>query len=256
MHDHIYKSPIKVGEYTNDLNTYLGALGFTQQVELLSLKVVSSDSLLNWLSEPTGPHLMTAGTGGDPYTALAILWTPESLYNSKSAKVGIGLVYKAPYIRAASFSEAYFSLMLTHPDQRTPDPSLMFIQIAETSQVIPHPAERHLFLDVKHPDFITNTNVPRSPQVFRGFKLHKVLLVTKDSKSTEVAVPRLDGEDTIRMITYQKVQIVPKYHMAGTIDVPLAVATDDHWNLLRDPMFPKCLDEFKQYRRYSKRYLL
>ena len=192
MRDHLYKFPVKVGEYIDDLNSYLGALGFTQPVELLSLKTMSSDSLLNWLKEPTGPHLVTAGAGGGPHTALAILWTPESLYDSKLAKVGLGLVYKAPYIQAASFSEAYFSLMSAlsaQPDQRNTEPSLMFIQIAETSQIIPHPTERPLFLDVKHPDFIMNTNVPRSPLVFRGFKLHKVLLVTEDSKSTQVTVP-------------------------------------------------------------------
>ena len=111
MCDHLYKTPVKVLEYTDDLNSYLGAIGFTQPVELLSLKAVSLNSLVDWLKEPTGPHLVTAGAGSDPHTALAILWTPESLYNSKPAKVGVGLVYKAPYIQAASFSEAYFSLM-------------------------------------------------------------------------------------------------------------------------------------------------
>ena len=89
MHDHIYKTPIKVNEYSNDLNSYLGVLGFTQQVELLSLKVVSSSSLMDWLTQPTGPHLVTAGAGCDPYTALAIL-----LCDSKPSKVGLGLVYK------------------------------------------------------------------------------------------------------------------------------------------------------------------
>ena len=98
MCDHIYKSPVKVVECTNDLNSYLGALGFKLQVELLSLKAMSSDGLLSWLTKPTGPHLMTASPEGDPNTALAILCTPELLYDSKPAKVGIGLVYKAPYI--------------------------------------------------------------------------------------------------------------------------------------------------------------
>ena len=207
MRDHLYKTPAKVTEHTYDLNSYLGAIGFTQPVELLSLKAVSFSSLRDWLKEPTGPHLVAAGAGSDPHTALAILWTPESLFDFKPAKVGIGLVHKAPYIQAASFSEAYFSLMSAWsalPDQRNPDPSLMFIPIAETSQRIPHPVEKPLFLDVKSPGFITDINVPRSPLVYRGFRLHKTFVATPDSKTTQVVIPGLRGKDTPHMVDYWK----------------------------------------------------
>ena len=132
---------MRVSEHTNDLNSFLGALGFKQQVELLSLKAVSTTSLLEWLTKPTGPYLIEATPEEDLYIALAILWTPEALYDPKSSKVGVGLVYKAPYICTASFSEAYFSLKLAYTateGQRIPDSSLMFIHVAETSQVIPH----------------------------------------------------------------------------------------------------------------------
>ena len=248
VRDCLYKNPVKVSEHTNDLNSYLGALGFTRQVELLSLKTVSTTSLLEWLTQPTGPHLIDATSESEFYTALAILWTPEALYDPQSSKVGVGLVYKAPYIHAASFSEAYFSLKFAYTakvDQRISDSSLMFIHIAETSQVIPHPTERPLFLDVRHDSFITDTNVPRSPQIFRGFKLHKVFLATEDTRVTQVAVPCLKGEYTHHMVTYQKARTIPEYRMADTIEAPLAVADKDHWNILKDPVFPACLADFK-----------
>ena len=48
----------------------------------------------------------------NPLTALAILITPEALYDPDSPMVGLGPMYKAPYIQAASWSEAYFDLKL------------------------------------------------------------------------------------------------------------------------------------------------
>ena len=166
--------------------------------------------------------------------------------------MGVGLVYKAPYIRSASFSEAYFSLKSasgTEVGKRSSDTSLMFIHITEASQVIPHPTVRPLFLDVKHPSFITDSNAPRPPQVF---KFHKVHLVKEDTRTTQVAIPCLEGENTHHMITYQKSQIIPEFHMSDMIEAPLAVADEKHWNILKDPMFPACLAGFKARHETSK----
>ena len=74
--------------------------------------------------------------------ALAILWTPEVLYNPKASMVGVALVYKAPYIQSASFSEAYFNLKSaskTEAGKRSSESSLIFIQVTKASQVVPHP---------------------------------------------------------------------------------------------------------------------
>ena len=225
------------------------------QVELLSLKTVSTASLLAWLTRPTGPHLVEATSDGEPHTALAILWTPEVLHDPKTSKVGVGLVYKALYIQSASFSEAYFSLKSasgTKVGKKSSDTSLMFIHITEASQVIPHPTERPLFLDVKHPSLITDSNAPRPPQVFRGFKLHKVHLVEEDTHTTQVAIPCLEGENAHHMITYQKSQTIPEFRMPDTVEAPLAVADKKHWNILKDPMFPACLAGFKDRHETSK----
>ena len=153
------------------------------KVELLSLRMVPTASLLAWLTKPTGPHLIEATLDDEPHSALAILWTLEALHDPKASKVGVGLVYKTPYIWSASFSEAYFSLKSaseTEVGKRSFDTGLIFIHITEVSQVIPHPTERPLFLDVKHPHFITDSNAPRPPEVFRGFKLHKVHLMQEE----------------------------------------------------------------------------
>ena len=66
--------------------------------------MASLANVLNWLTQPKGPHLVDRTSITDPLTALAILVTPEALYDPDSSKVGLGLVYKAPYIQAASWS--------------------------------------------------------------------------------------------------------------------------------------------------------
>ena len=64
----------------------------------------------NWLTQPQVPHLVDRMSTKYPLTALAILITPEALYDPDFPMVRLGFVYKAPYIRAASWSEAYFNL--------------------------------------------------------------------------------------------------------------------------------------------------
>ena len=127
MHDQLYKSPAKLKKHTDDLGSFFRALGFTSPVEQLALRAAPAESLLTWLTTPTGPHLMEAVVTNESHTALAILVTPEELYDSHSPRVGLGLVCKAPYIKTASFSEAFFHLKSTseaEADKRITDPHL------------------------------------------------------------------------------------------------------------------------------------
>ena len=106
--------------------------------------------------------------------------TPEALYDPNSPRVGLGLVYKAPYIQATSFSETYFFLKLAsraEASNRTNSALVVFVQIHESSQVIPLPGVPTLFLDVKTAEDVTESNEPRPPQDFRGFRLHRVVYI-------------------------------------------------------------------------------
>ena len=120
-------------------------------------------NILDWLTQPQGPHLVEGTSTKDPLTALAILITPEALYDPDSPMVGLGLMYKAPYIRATSWSEAYFDLRLTsqaEASNQTTGAKIIFVQIQESSQVIPLPGVPTLFLDVKTPEDITDSKDP------------------------------------------------------------------------------------------------
>ena len=81
-------------------------------IEELTLKTASLTNVVDWLTQPQGPHLVDGTSTKNPLTALAILIAPEALDNPNSPLVGLGLMYKAPYIQATSWSEAYFDLKL------------------------------------------------------------------------------------------------------------------------------------------------
>ena len=163
MHDQLYQKPIQLKSHTNDSGSFFGALGFTVLVEELTLRTASLTDILSWLTQPKGPHLVDDTSAQDSFMVLAILVTPEALYDANSPRVGLGLVYKAPYIQAASFSEAYFSLKFASQAEagnRTTTALVTFVWIHKSSQVIPLPGVPTLFLDVKTKEDVTNSNDP------------------------------------------------------------------------------------------------
>ena len=217
-------------------------------VEELTLKTASLTNVLDWLTQPQGPHLVDGTSTKDPLTALAILITPEALYDPDSPMVGLGLVYKAPYIRAASWSEAYFDLKLAsqaEASNRTTGAKIIFVQIQESSQVIPLPGVPTLFLNVKTPEDITDSKDPRPLQDFRGFKLHRVVFTGVSPLIRQVAIPRLQGKTVCCWAPRQKQVLPPELEEVPQPTVALSTANANHWNIVNDPIFPSCLDVFK-----------
>ena len=128
-------------------------------VEELTLRTASLTNMLDWLTQPQGPHLVDSTSTENPLTAFAILIAPEALYNSDS----LGLIYKAPYIQTTSWTEAYFDLKLASQAEAGNRPTrarVIFVQIQASSQVIPLSGVPTLFLDVKTPEEITDSKAP------------------------------------------------------------------------------------------------
>ena len=217
-------------------------------VEELTLRTASLTNMLDWLAQLQGPHLVDGSSTENSSTALAILMTPEALYDPHSPMVGLGLVYKAPYIQTTSWTEAYFDLKLASQAEagsRTTGAKVIFVQIQASSQVIPLPGVPTLFLDVKSPEDITNSKAPRPPQVFRGFQLFQITLKGRDPPSVQVAFPRLQGKMECSWIHRQEQVLPPELEEAPQITVPLSAADPHHWNIVNDPIFPNCLAAFK-----------
>ena len=191
----------------------------------------------------------------ESHTALAILVTPEELYNSHSPRVGLGLVYKAPYIKTASFSETFFHLKSASEaevDKRITNSRLMFVWINEASKVIPLPYIQSLFLDVPTTSDVTNSKKPRSPQAFRAFRLHRVIYEEGSTPITQVAYPRLGGKTKSHLLNFQKQQLIPELHEHSMVSAALAEADDGHWNITNDPIYPACLEGFRRRHESSQ----
>ena len=132
-------------------------------MEEFTLRTASLTSMLDWLAQPQGPHLVDGSSIENSLMALAILMAPEALYDLHSPPVGLGLMYKAPYIQATSWTEAYFVLKLASQAEvgsQTTGAKVIFMQIQASSQVIPLPGVPTLFLDVKTPKDITDSQAP------------------------------------------------------------------------------------------------
>ena len=255
MRDELYRLPAKLKKHTDDSGSFFGALGFTSLVEQLALRAAPAESLLTWLTTPTGPHLMEVVLTSESHMALAILVTPEGLYNSHSPRVGLGLVYKAPYIKTASFSEAFFHLKSTsyaEADKRITKSHLMFVGINEASKVIPLPYVQPLFLDVPTTSDVTGSKKPWSPHAFRAFRLHKVIYTEGSTVRTQVAYPRLGGETKSHLLNFQKQQLIPELHEHSMVLAALAKADDGHWNVTNDLVYPTCLEVFRRRHESSQ----
>ena len=164
-------------------------------------------------------------------TTLAILVTPEELYDSNAPRVGLGLVYKTPYIKMLSFSEAFFHLKLAseaEADKRITDSHLMFVPINEASQVIPLPCVQPLFLDVPIMSDVTDSNKPKSPRAFRAFQLHRIIYMEGSTLTTQVAYPHLGGKTKSHLLNFQKQLLIPELHEHSMVSAALADADDGH----------------------------
>ena len=255
MCDQLYKSPAKLKKHTDNSGSFFRALGFTSPVEQLALRVVPAESLLTWLTMPTGPHLVEAVLTSESHTALAILVTPEELYDSYTPRVGLGLVYKAPYIKTASFSKAFFYLKSAsepEADKRITDSHLMFVRINEASKVIPLPYVQPLFLDVPTTSDVMDSNKPQSPQAFRAFRLHRVIYAEGSTLTTQVAYPHLGSKTKSHLLNFQKQQLIPELREHSMVLAALADADDGHWNVTNDPIYQACLEGFRRRHESSQ----
>ena len=255
MRNQLYRSPGKLKKHTDDLGSFFGALGFTSLVEQLALRAPPAESLLTWLTMLTGPHLVEVVVTSKSHTALAILVTPEELYNSHSPRVGLGLVYKAPYIKTASFSEAFFHLKSAsdaEADKRITEPCLMFMGINEASKVIPLPYVQPLFLDVPTTSDVKDSKKPWSPHAFRAFRLHRVIYTEGSTLRTQIAYPCLGGETKSHLLNFQRQQLIPELREHSMVLAALAEADDGHWNVTNDPIYPACLEAFRRRHESSQ----
>ena len=248
MHCQLYHRPTQIKKHTSDSGSFFGALGFALPIEELTVWSTSLSNVLEWLTLPHGPYLVDGMSAENQLMALAILVSPKAFGDPKMPLIGLGFVYKVPYIQTASWSEAYFELKLalqTEASRRWIEMKVIFVQIQVSSQVIPLPSVPTLFLDVNTPEEITDSKVSRPTRYFRGFHLHQVIVTGEDLPVSQVAIPHLQGSTLFHWVPLQDQVLPPEMEGAPLVSAALAKADPGHWNIQNDPIYPACLELFK-----------
>ena len=214
----------------------------------MTTKTLPTSQLLQWLNSARGPSLVEAGGEHDQRSALALVLTPECLYDPDSSRVRLALVYKPVYVKTVSFGEAYFHLRraVEVASGKIIDPLIMFILLSGSSEVIPRLNDHPLFLDVSSPSYIEETGPLQRIQCFRGFKLHRAICLYAGESISHVAYPRLEGGRESHFMLPQRQKITPELLESPRVTVSLAPVDEGHWNIVNDPIYPTCLDQFRE----------
>ena len=152
------------------------------------------------------------------------------------------------YVKAVSFGEAYFHLRtaVEVASGKIMDPLIMFVLLSGSSAVIPRPNDHPLFLDVSSPSYIEETGPLQRVQCFRGFKLHRAICLYAGKSISHVAYPRLEGGRESHYMLPQRQKITPEILESLRVTVSLAPVGEGHWNIVNDPIYPACLDQFRE----------
>ena len=219
------------------------------------LHAVPLQSLLDWLSQPKGPHLVEASPATVPDKAMVLAVIRHMLYGEDTLLVGMGLMYNPHYISIKPFSAAYMHLHVWHAAgfsvesvNKLSSSRLIFVTVSEMSDMIPFASQHPIFLDVATKETMTRTGKPMAPLSFRGFRLHTVWNKPPGGDSVcQVTFPCLLGKATAPMLEYDQ-EMFPQSLLQGPkMSVNLGPPSSNHWNDL-DLILPLAIDMYKWWR--------
>ena len=221
----------------------VGSLQLVTPQGELYLCSVAVESLREWLSQPEGPQLINTHGGPDSesYRALAIGLDPDYLYG-KEAVVGLGMVFKPPYINTVSFRMAtdHFNRWLGDtPNNELAGPSLLFLSISRSSEVYPLCKRSPYLIDVTYKNMSEDNINGGVLDEFRGFRLPRVM--AKESPHSDDYVlcgsyPRLPGGKSLLLNPVSQ-RVCDEAFKKDWICLPLKQPSPDHWSLLEDKVF-------------------
>ena len=236
------------------MGVYLGVLGFTQPLEKLVLHAVSPQNLLDWLSQPKGPHLVEVSTAAVPDRALVLVVTKRMIYGEEAPLVGVGLMYKSHYLSTEPFSAAYMHMHVWHAAGSSVESAnklssshIIFVTVSEMSDVIRVVVQHPILLDVATKDTMTRTGEPMAPLSFRGFRLHTVWTWQSGGDLVhQVTFPRLLGEATTSMLEYEQEKFPQGLMQGPKMVINLRPPSSNHWNIVSDLVLPLTVDTYRQ----------
>ena len=221
----------------------VGSLQLATPQGELYLRTVSVESLREWLSHPEGPQLIDTHGGPDAesYRALAIGLDPQCLYDEE-AEVGIGIVFKPPYVGTVSFGVAadHFNRWLGDtPNNKLSGPSLLFLSISLNSEIYPLCKRSPYLIDVSQKVMSEDVITGGTLTEFRGFLLPRVMAKEKPTSEDYVlcgSYPRLPGGKPL-LINPVSQRVCDEAFTKDWICLPLQQPSPEHWSLQEDKIF-------------------
>ena len=261
--DRLYQDPMEVQMPGQVFTAFLGALGFTRPVEQLVLRSVPLPSLSFWLSRPKGSNLVEATIPAEEVKttsacrSMAIAVSEEMLYKDRCPLVGVGLVYRPPYLPQVPFSVAYMNLCEWREAQVASEnwlvgTRLMFIQASEASEFLLVAEGHPVLLDASATEVLGDIETSASPLLLRGFQLHTVLvLLAKGGKARNIVLPQFQGGSASALIQYDEETVSPELGPQPPMRISLCAPSQDHWTIVLDTVFPSTIEEYRRLREQA-----
>ena len=192
----------------NDETPYFAALDFTVPVHTVMLRTLPVNVLSSWLVQTNSTLLVESvsapeevmGSLAPPHIGLMVVMEEEYMYGEELSfipTVGVGLVYKPPYVRAVNFSRAIdilkYSLTPTEKEDRVTSPLVFFINIVPLSLVRPLADPYPLWIDYSLQCHLEYGTKLWSTSCLRGFQLHRVVSVPMTNAGKKVYVSLLNA---------------------------------------------------------------
>ena len=230
---------------------FFSSLNFAVPMGAACIHSVLLDSILNWLLRPQG-SVLSEGPAKDkngqiPHWVLDIIAELSFLYNGDGQPVefptvGLGIIFKPPYMRHVSFSTAYFYLnqWRAKKDTGIAEERMMFVNIASDCDLGPHIEPYPLQLNFVSGELQDELQETFPLHWFRGFKLHQVLIIQPDNPQGGVApyvyVPCCGRHEPFLSPSIPDTPLTV-YEDQGTWDLRMAPTSKEHWALLVDEAF-------------------
>ena len=147
-----------VTDSTSEELAYFSGLKFAVPTATSQIHALPLQHMLDWLLNSNGPPLVEGDEcnvqGHVPHRAFALLAAPRFLYGpggmpSPEPMIGVGMVFRPPYVQKLSFRDAYFFLNQCVRVGLKPleEEQVVFFCSSSKSTTIPHMQPYPLWLD-------------------------------------------------------------------------------------------------------------
>ena len=240
------------GSFADEVQ-YFAALDFAVPVDTIMMRTLPVNILSSWLVQMDSTLLVESvsapeevmGSLAPPHISLMVVMEEKYMYGEEPSfvpTVGVGLVYKPPYVRAMNFSRAVdileYSLAPTEEEDRITSPLVFFINVAPLSLVRPLAEPYPLWIDYSLQCHLEYETELWSTSCLRGFQLHRVVSIPMANarKKVYVSLPNAAEFDHIFSLALSE-EVPSEMETTATQPLYLCPPSPTHWAIAMDADF-------------------